>query len=154
MVSTAPPEKLAFSRHYPGVVLGIGFGVMAVLGAGLAVAPKGPSDRPFGLVLSIVGAWLSYRGFRGVQVTVDHVELWMRGWLRTRRWDLAAVRRASVVAGPVGVYKRAYLRLELSQGHPYRCVEFNTSLRRRQHLDGIAAEINTFLARAKDSTST
>jgi hypothetical protein len=154
MGSATSQEALTFSRHYPGVALGVGFGVMALIGADLASAPEGPSDRPFGIVLAIVCGWLSYRGFRGVQITVDHAELRTRGWLRTRSWDLAAVQRASAVLGQVGLYTRAYVNLEVSARYPFRFVQFNTSPRHRQQLDLIAAEINAFLARAKNSTST
>lgn len=134
--------------------MGVAFGLMALLGAALASAPEGPSDRPFGIALVIVAAWLSYRGFRGVQITVDHAELRTRGWLRTRRWDLAAVQRASVVLGQVGFYTRAYVCLEITERSPFRFVQFNMSPRHRQQLDAVATEINTFLAIAKSSTST
>lgn len=153
MGSATSRETLAFSRHGPGIALGLGFGVMALLGVGLTVAPEGPSDRPFGVVLAIICVGLSYRGFRGVQITVDLAELRTHGWLHTRSWDLTAVRHVSVLEGPVGLYKRAYIRLEVDRRQPFRFVGFNTSPRHRQQLDEIAAELNTFLARATNSST-
>lgn len=43
----------------------VGYGVMGLLGVGLAASPQSVSDRPFGLALAVVFGWLSYRGFRG-----------------------------------------------------------------------------------------
>ena len=83
---------------------------------------------------------------------MDHAGLRTPGRLRTRTSDLAAIQRASVALGHVGLYTSAYVRLEVNDRYPYRFVQFNTSPRNRQQLDLIATEINDFLARTKNST--
>lgn len=139
-------NRLAFSRHWPGVVLGIAFCCFFLIGAGLVAAPHSASDTPFGLGLMVVCAWLSYRSFRGAGLVVDNETLRARGLLRTRRWDVGTVRKVDVAVSRVGLYERAFICVELAGRSPFRFTQFNTSPRRRGDLEQLAAGINTFLA--------
>ena len=150
MDSASSAGGVAVTRHWPGVVLGVAYGLMGLIGVGLAASPQSPSDRPFGLALAIVFGWLSLRGFRGTAIAVDGTGLRARGLLRTHRWPLASVVRVSVVVGQVGLYERAFVLIELVDRRPFRFAQFNTSPRVRHQLDQVAADINAFLT---DSTS-
>ena len=93
-------------------------------------------------------AWLSYRGFRGATVTIDRTGLRVHGLLRTHRWPLVQVRGVSVVVGQVGLYERAFIRIELAGRRPFLFSQFNSPPRSRAELDQIASELNAFLSDA------
>lgn len=150
MNSASTSGGVAFTRRWPGVALGIGYGVMGLLGVGLAASPQSVSDRPFGLTLAIVWGWLSYRGFRGAAIAVDSTGLRARGLLRTHRWPLEVVARVSVAVGQVGLYERAFICIALVGRPPFRFGQFNTGPRRRGQLDQVAADINAFLVSQHD----
>ena len=59
MSNATSKEALAFSRRYPGAVFGVGFGLMALLGVGLASVPQSPSrQEPLGIALAIFCGWV------------------------------------------------------------------------------------------------
>jgi hypothetical protein len=123
-------DPQTFRNRWVGIIAGLVFGLgtlMGLVGLAAGITAANAAVTGYSGVLAGVSAYFTVRGVRSGVLVVSEAQVIARGFLRTRREELADIAGVSAVVGSVGLlsYQREFLRFAFRDGRTFDFKDLN-----------------------------